>query len=137
MQEECPESSLPHKIFYFFTLFGIFISCLGLLGLSTYSTQQRTKEIGIRKAVGASSSRILRILTIDFLRLILISLVISIPVSILLIRMLLQLFMEKVSLGPGLFLFATAIVIVIALITVSFQALRAAAGNPANSLRYE
>ncbi len=126
-----------NKIVYFFTFFGIFISCLGLLGLSTYATQQRTKEIGIRKAVGASSSRILRLLTLDFLKLILISLVISIPISILLMRMILQLFVERVSMGPGLFLFTAVIVIVIAVITVSFQALRTAGDNPANSLRYE
>jgi ABC-type antimicrobial peptide transport system permease subunit len=125
-----------NKIVYFFTFFGIFISCLGLLGLSTYATQQRTKEIGIRKAVGASSS-ILRLLTLDFLKLILISLVISIPISILLMRMILQLFVERVSMGPGLFLFTAVIVIVIAVITVSFQALRTAGDNPANSLRYE
>jgi putative ABC transport system permease protein len=87
--------------------------------------------------MGASSNRILRILTLDFLKLILISLVIAIPVSILLTRMLLQLFMEKVSPGPGLYLLTAAIVIVIALVTVSYQALRAANSNPANSLRYE
>ena len=126
-----------NKIVYFFTFFGILISCLGLLGLSTYSTQQRTKEIGIRKAMGASSTRILRLFTLDFLKLILVSLLISIPVSILLMRALLQLFVERISMGPGLFLFTAAIVIVIAIITVSFQALRAAGGNPANSLRYE
>jgi putative ABC transport system permease protein len=126
-----------NKIVYFFTFFGILISCLGLLGLSTYSTQQRTKEIGIRKTMGASSTRILRLFTLDFLKLILVSLLISIPVSILLMRSLLQLFVERVTLTPGLFLFTAVIVIVIAIITVSFQALRAAASNPANSLRYE
>ncbi len=126
-----------NRIVYFFTFFGILISCLGLLGLSTYSTQQRTKEIGIRKAMGASSTRILRLLTLDFLKLILVSLLISIPVSILLMRALLQLFAERISMGPGLFLFTAIIVIVIAIVTVSFQALRAAGGNPANSLRYE
>jgi putative ABC transport system permease protein len=126
-----------NKIVYFFTFFGILISCLGLLGLSTYSTQQRTKEIGIRKAVGASSTRILRLLTFDFLKLILISLLISIPVSIFLMRAWLQLFVERISMGPGLFLFTAVIVIVIAIITVSFQALRTAGSNPANSLRYE
>jgi putative ABC transport system permease protein len=126
-----------NKIVYFFTFFGILISCLGLLGLSTYSTQQRTKEIGIRKALGASSSRILRLLTLDFLKLILVSLLISIPVSILLMRALLQLFVERITMGPGLFLFTAVIVIVIAIITVSFQALRAAASNPSDSLRYE
>ncbi len=126
-----------NKIVYFFTFFGILISCLGLLGLSTYATQQRTKEIGIRKALGASSTRILRLFTLDFLKLILVSLLISIPVSIILMRTLLQLFVERITMGPGLFLFTALIVIVIAVITVSFQAVRAASDNPANSLRYE
>ena len=125
------------KIVYFFTLFGIMISCLGLLGLSTYSTQQRTKEIAIRKAVGASSTRIWRLLTLDFLRLVTISLLIAIPVSVVLMRLLLQFFVEKINMGPGLFLFAAAIVILLAVVTVSFQAMRAARGNPAKSLRYE
>jgi len=126
-----------NKIVYFFTIFGILISCLGLLGLSTYSTQQRTQEIGIRKALGASSTRILRLLTFDFLKLILVSLLIAIPVSILLMRVMLQLFAEKITMGPGLFLITGLIVIVIAMITISFQALRAAASNPADSIRYE
>lgn len=126
-----------NRIVYFFTFFGILISCLGLLGLSTYSTQQRTREIGIRKALGASSTRILRILTLDFLKLILVSLLISIPVSILLMRVMLQLFVERINMGPGLFLLTAVIVVVIAIVTVIFQALRAAGGNPADSLRYE
>jgi putative ABC transport system permease protein len=87
--------------------------------------------------MGASSSRILRLLTIDFLKLILISLVISIPISILLMKALLQLFAQRITPSPGLYLFTALIVIVIAVVTVSFQALRAASGNPANSLRYE
>jgi ABC-type antimicrobial peptide transport system permease subunit len=125
------------KIVYFFTFFGILISCLGLLGLSTYSTRQRTKEIGIRKSVGANNSRIIRLLTFDFLKLIMISLAISIPVSILLMRMLLQVFVERINMGPGLFLLTAGIVILIALITISFHSIRAANSNPANSLRYE
>ena len=125
------------RIVYFFTFFGILISCLGLLGLSTYSIKQRTKEIGIRKAVGASGKQILRLLIFDFLKLILISLVISIPVSIFLMRLLLRVFVERINMGPGLFLLTAAIVTIIALGTISFQALRAAGGNPANSLRYE
>ena len=76
-------------------------------------------------------------LTLDFLKLILVSLTISIPISILLHRALLRLFVERVSLGPGLFLISAVIVIVIALVTVSYQALSAAGSNPANSLRYE
>jgi putative ABC transport system permease protein len=126
-----------NKIVYFFTFFGILISCLGLLGLSTHATQQRTREIGIRKAMGASNYRILRVLTLDFLKLILVSLLIAIPVSIVLMKYVLQLFVERITMGPGLFLFTTVIVILIALVTISFQALRAAGGNPADSLRYE
>jgi putative ABC transport system permease protein len=126
-----------NKIVYFFTFLGILISCLGLLGLSTYSTQQRTKEIGIRKALGASAARILRLLTFDFMKLILVSLAISIPVSILLIRAMLQLFVERVSLGPGLFLLTAVIIISIALLTITFQAMRSANDNPATRLRYE
>ena len=126
-----------NKIIYFFTIFGIVISSLGLLGLSTYSTLQRTKEIGIRKALGASSTRILGLLTLDFLKLILISLAISIPISILLMRSMLQLFAERITPSAGLYLFTALIVTVIAIVTVSFQALRAASSNPAKSLRYE
>jgi putative ABC transport system permease protein len=128
---------LVKKIVYFFTFFGILISCLGLLGLSTHATQQRIREIGVRKAMGASSYRILLLLILDFLRLILLSLLIAIPVSIFLMKILLQLFVERIKMGPGLFLFTTFIVILIALVTISFQALRAAAHNPADSLRYE
>ena len=93
--------------------------------------------MGIRKALGASSTRILRLLTLDFLKLILVSLLIAIPVSILLMRLLLQFFAERITMGPGLFLLTALIVIAIAVITISFQALKAAASNPANSLRYE
>jgi putative ABC transport system permease protein len=125
------------QIVYFFTLFGILISCLGLLGLSTFTIAQRTREIAIRKALGASNTRILRLLTLDFLKLILVSLAIAIPVSILLMRLLLQVFVERISMGPGLFLLTAGMVTVIALLTISFQAVYAARGNPANSLRYE
>ncbi len=126
-----------NKIIYFFTLFGILISCMGLLGLSIFSTEQRTKEIGIRKALGASMEKVLRMVTFDFLKLILISLVLAIPISILVLRMLLRLFSERIHLGPGLFLIASLIAILISLLTVAFQAIRSARSNPANSLRYE
>lgn len=126
-----------NKLVYFFTLFGILISCMGLLGLSIFSTEQRTKEIGIRKALGANSQKILSIVFLDFVKLIFIALLIAIPVSIFLIRILLKLFAEKIKLGPGLFLAATGIVILLAMVTVSFQAIRSARSNPAGSLRYE
>jgi ABC-type antimicrobial peptide transport system permease subunit len=125
------------KIIYFFTLFGILISCMGLLGLSIFSTEQRTKEIGVRKAVGASSTKILTLVTFDFMKLILLSLLIAIPASVFLVRWMLRMFAEKISLSPGLYLLTTLIVILIAMVTISFQAIRSARSNPAASLRYE
>jgi putative ABC transport system permease protein len=126
-----------NKIIYFFTIFGILISCMGLLGLSIFSTEQRTKEIGIRKALGASSRKVLQLVALDFLKLIFISLLIAIPSSILLVNQLLKQFAERITMGPGLFLMATLIVLLISLLTVSYQAIRSAWSNPARSLRYE
>jgi len=125
------------KIILVFTSFGIFISYLGLFGLSVYSTEQRTKEIGIRKVAGASSMRVLRLVVYDFTKLILISLLISLPISILLMRVLLQAFAEKVQMGPGLFLITSFIIITIAILTVSYQSLKLSRSNPAKSLQYE
>jgi len=126
-----------NKIVYFFTLFGILISCMGMLGLSIFSTEQRTKEIGIRKAMGASSRKVLQLVALDFLKLTLIALLIAIPFSILLIRQLLKLFAERINIGPDLFIIAAVIVILLTMLTVSYQAIRSARSNPAGSLRYE
>ena len=126
-----------NKIVYFFTLFGILISCMGLLGLSIFSTEQRTKEIGIRKAMGASIGNILKLVAVDFMKLIFIALLIAIPASIFLVRGLLKLFAERISLGPDLFILASLIVILIAILTISYQAIRSARGNPSENLRYE
>ncbi|MCK4751329.1 MAG: ABC transporter permease, partial [Bacteroidales bacterium] len=126
-----------NKIIYFFTIFGILISCMGLLGLSIFSTEQRTKELGIRKALGASSKKILQLVALDFLKLIFISMLIAIPVSIFLVNLLLKQFAERIKMGPGLFLLAALVVLIISLVTVSYQAIRSAWSNPAQSLRYE
>jgi putative ABC transport system permease protein len=108
-----------------------------MLGLSIFSTEQRTKEIGIRKAMGASSRKVLQLVALDFLKLTLIALVIAIPFSILLIRQLLKLFAERINIGPDLFIIAAVIVILLTMLTVSYQAIRSARSNPAGSLRYE
>ena len=110
---------------------------MGLLGLSIFSTEQRTKEIGIRMALGASSRKILQLVALDFLKLIFISLLIAIPTSIFLINLLMKQFAERIKMGPGLFITATLIVLFISIITVSYQAIRSAWSNPASSLRYE
>jgi putative ABC transport system permease protein len=125
------------KMIFIFTSFGIFISYLGLFGLSVFSTGQRTKEIGIRKAMGASNAKVLRLVVVDFLKLILISLIIAIPLSIILMNMMLRIFADKVAMGPGLFLFTALIVITLALLTVGYHALKLSWSNPAENLRYE
>ena len=124
-----------NNIIYFFTIFGILISCMGLLGLSIFSTEQRTKEIGVRMALGASSRKILQLVALDFLKLIFISLLIAIPTSIFLINLLLKQFAERIKMGPGLFLMTTLVVLIISILTVSYQAIRSARSNPARSLR--
>ena len=125
------------KIFYAFALLAIGLACLGLLGLVTFSAQQRTKEIGIRKVLGASVIGIVTLLSKDFLRLIAIATVIAIPVSWWAMNKWLQDFAYRVNISWQIFLIAGVIALLIALITLSFQAIRAAIVNPVKSLRTE
>lgn len=115
----------------------IFISCIGLFGLSVLSAEKRTKEIGIRKVLGASVSGIVSILSADFLRLIVISLIISVPLAWMAAGKWLENYPYRITLGWWLFAVSGLLVIVIALFTVSFQSVRAALANPAKSLRTE
>jgi len=121
-------------------LFGglaIIISCLGLFGLAAYAAELRTKEIGIRKVLGASVKGITSLLSKDFLQLVLISIVIAVPLSYWALNKWLQNYEYHISLDWSLFVFAGVITIIIALLTVSFQALKAALANPVKSLRTE
>jgi len=115
----------------------IFISCIGLFGLSVLSAEKRKKEIGIRKVLGASVSSIVSILSTDFLKLIFISLVISIPLAWTATNRWLQNYPYRITLNWWLFASAGLLVILIALFTISFQAIRAAIANPVKSLRTE
>jgi len=115
----------------------IFISCIGLFGLSVLSAEKRTKEIGIRKVLGASVKRVATILSKDFLMLVLIALVIAIPAVWLAANKWLENYPYRVSLDWWLFASGGIMVILIALITVSFQAIKAAIANPVKSLRTE
>jgi len=118
-------------------LIAIFISCMGLFGLATFTAQQRIKEIGIRKVLGASVAGIVSMLSKDFLVLILISLVIASPIAYYFMHTWLQDFAYRVNISPFTFLLSGLAAILIALATVFFQAIKAAMANPVKSLRSE
>jgi putative ABC transport system permease protein len=120
-----------------FTALAILISCLGLFGLAAYTAEQRTKEIGIRKVMGASIPGIVVLLSREYAKWVLIANVIAWPVSYFLMRGWLQDYHYRIVLGLPVFFLAAAISLLIAQLTVSYQAFRAARSNPVNSLRYE
>jgi putative ABC transport system permease protein len=124
-------------LFLYFAALAIFISCLGLMGLASYSTVQRTKEIGIRKVVGASVGQIVYLLSRDFLQLVLLAFVVSAPIAWWLIEGWLKGFAYRIPIYWWIFAIAGLLAALIAVLTVSFQAIRAALVNPVNSLRSE
>lgn len=124
-------------ILRYFTIIAGFIACLGLFALSSFAAGKRTKEIGIRKVLGSSVGSILYLLNKDFLRLILMANLLAWPVSWVLMNNWLQNFPYRVSLSWRAFVFAGLVTFSVALVTVSYQTLKAALANPADSLRYE
>lgn len=120
-----------------FAILAIFISCLGLFGLAAYMAEQRTKEIGIRKVLGASVQQVWLLLSKDFVILVLISCVIATPLALYFLQNWLQKYEYRVSIGPWVFIAAAIAAVVITIITISFQAIRAAVANPVKSLRTE
>jgi ABC-type antimicrobial peptide transport system permease subunit len=120
-----------------FAALTIFISCLGLFGLASYMAETRTREIGIRKVLGASVAGIAGLMARDFVRLVLIAVLIASPVAWYAMSRWLSAFDYRIQLGAWIFLSAGALAIMIALATVSFQALKAALANPVKSLRTE
>ena len=125
------------QLFIYFAGLAIFIACLGLLGLISYTIVQRTKEIGIRKVLGASESSIVRLLSQDFLVLVLVAFVIAAPVAWYALQQWLAGFAYRVALPWWIFALAGLLATVIAMLTVSFQSVRAATANPVDSLRNE
>jgi putative ABC transport system permease protein len=115
----------------------IFISCLGLFGLASFSSQQRTKEIGIRKVLGASIAGVLVMLTKDFTKWVLVANILAWPIAWYAVNKWLQNFAYRVEVSWWVFALAGALTLVIALLTVSWQAIRAATGSPVEALRYE
>ena len=126
-----------NRLVMYFTLLAIFISCLGLFGLSLFMAEQRVKEIGIRKTLGATVSDIVGLMSKDFLILVSVANLVAWPVAYFIMNKWLQNFVYKINLGLGLFVLAAALALFIAFFTISFQTLKSAAANPVDSLRYE
>ena len=122
---------------YYFCGFGIFISCLGLFGLSLYTVERRTKEIGIRKVFGASVKGIIALLSKEFIKLVIIANLIAMPLAYLALKGILQIFMMKISLDATVFILIAIVMVIIAFLTVLWQSLSTARKNPVTSLRYE
>jgi hypothetical protein len=120
-----------------FAALAIFISCLGLFGLAAYVAQQRTKEIGIRKVLGASVTQVWMLLSKEFIILVMLSCVIASPVAFYFMHGWLQAYYYRISIGPGVFIVSAAAAVVVTIITISLQAIRAALMNPVASLRSE
>jgi ABC-type lipoprotein release transport system permease subunit len=125
------------RIFRYFTILAVFIACLGLFGLASYTAEQRTKEIGIRKVMGAKVSALVLLLSREFTKWVLAANVIAWPIAYFISKNWLQNFSYRVPLGLGVFLFSAAAAFIIALLTVSYQAFKAASAHPVDSLRYE
>lgn len=125
------------EIIVSFTLLAIFIAGLGLLGLVGYMIQDRIKEFAIRKVLGATITNIITLLSKDFLKMVTIGFVIAIPIAWYAMHRWLQDFAYKIEIGPGIFLFAGGVAMLIALATVGWQSVRAAVANPVESLRNE
>ncbi len=120
-----------------FALLAILISCLGLFGLAAYTAEQRSKEIGVRKVLGASVSTIVKLLSKDFLKLVGVSIVIAIPIAWYAMENWLQDYAYRIEINWWIFVIAGAVAILIAMVTVSFQAVKAALANPIKNLRTE
>ena len=125
------------KVLGIFGLIAVFIACLGLYGLATFTAQLRTREIGIRKVMGASPFQIVTLLSGDFLKLVITAFVIAIPLGWWLMNDWLKEFAYRIEIGPKIFLIAGALAILIAVLATGFRALRAAVSNPVDALRSE
>jgi putative ABC transport system permease protein len=126
-----------NKVIIGFAVFGIIVAALGLFGLSSFLVEQRTKEIGIRKILGASKLTILNLLTNEFFKLILIANLIAWPLSYAIETMANRIFAYQLDFAYWMFAAAGFFSLLTAIAAVCFQAMRAAAGNPVNALRYE
>lgn len=125
------------EVFAAFALIGIFIACLGLLGLCSYTTEQRTREIGVRKVLGASTSRIMLMISNDFLRLVLLSFIIAAPIAYLAMNSWLDNFAYRTGMDLFTFAISGVLALLVAWLTIGYHSIKAARSNPVTALRYE
>ena len=125
------------NIFSYFSLLTVFIACIGLFGLASFLAEQRTKEIGVRKALGATISSIALLLTKEFIKWVLVANIIAWPIAYFASNKWLQNYAYRINIGAGPFFLSAFLAVIIALITVGYQAIKAARANPVDSLRYE
>jgi putative ABC transport system permease protein len=125
------------KIFSYFTFLAIFIACLGLLGLTSFTTEQKTKEIGIRKVLGASVVKVVLLLSKEFIKWIILANIIAWPIAYFFMKEWLQNFAYQTKLGLDIFILSGIAALLITLITVGYQSIKSALANPVESLKYE
>lgn len=125
------------SIVNYFTVIAILISCLGLFGLATFSAEQRSKEISVRKVLGASVTGIVGLLSKDFLKLVMAAIVIASPIAWLVMNKWLQDFTYRIHISWSVFAFTAFVALAIAFLTISFQAVRAGLTNPVKNLKTE
>jgi putative ABC transport system permease protein len=125
------------RLFTTFSCLAIFIACLGLLGLATYTAERRTKEIGIRKVLGADLKSIVTLLSKDFLMLVVIAIVLATPLSWYAMNKWLEGFAYRMEIHPWIFILAGCVALFVAVVTISYQSIKSAVMNPVSSLRSE
>ena len=125
------------KIFTYFSVIGIVIAALGLFGLVSYMAEQRTREIGIRKVLGASVSKIVSLIMTEFIRSVVIANLIAWPVAWIFLNKWLENFAYRTKMGVWIFLSTGLVTIFIAVFTISYQSIKSARANPVDSLKYE
>ena len=125
------------EIFSIFSILAIFVACMGLFGLATYTAEQKTKEIGVRKILGASASSIYLLLSQEFLKWVALANIIAWPVAYYAMHKWLQNFAFRITIGWEIFLVSGGVALFISVMTVSFQSIKATTVNPVDSLRYE
>jgi putative ABC transport system permease protein len=137
IQKQYAEDRKVSQVITTFSIIAMIISCLGLYGLSTYMTERRFKEIGVRKVLGASVQQIVGLMSGEFVKLVSIAFIVAVPISLYAINKWLESFAYKITPDASVFLYAGFGALLIALVTVSFESIRAATGNPVNALRNE
>jgi putative ABC transport system permease protein len=125
------------SIFLIFSILSVFVACLGLFGLATFTAEERTKEIGVRKVLGASAINILLLLSKEFSKWVLVANLFAWPIAYLMMKRWLQNFAYQTEIGLWPFLLSALLILAIALVTVSYQSIKAALVDPVNCLKYE